>query len=185
MLRRPLSFQRGVSLLEVMITMVIIAVGLLGLLGLQAKSMSGSKDTFDKKIAAELVAQMTERIRSNHLGFMADNYTTSLAVGDAIAAAPVCGGATACTPAQIAALDLVNWQTDLRSRIPESGAYIVTSPGAGATMLTNGTSVRITVTWMEQNSQTGADPDCTAFGFTALAAANQPALRCLTSEVFP
>jgi type IV pilus assembly protein PilV len=182
--------QRGVSLLEVMITMLIIAVGLLGLLGLQTKSMSGQKDTFDKKSAAELVAQISERIRANHLGFMADNYTSAIDIGATIATGPVCGGATPCTPAQIAALDLVNWHTDLRSRIPESGAYIVTSPTAAgsapaATMATNGTSVRVTVTWMEQNAQTGADPDCTAFGLAAPTVANAPAQRCLSAEVFP
>jgi type IV pilus assembly protein PilV len=184
--------QHGVSLLEVMITMVIIAVGLLGLLGLQTKSMSSQKDTFDKKSAAELVAQISERIRANHLGFMDDSYTSAFDIGATVATGPVCGGATPCTPAQIAALDLVHWHTDLRSRIPESGAYIVTSPsasgatpGPAATMATNGTSVRVTVTWMEQNAQTGADPDCTAFGIAAPTAPNAPAQRCLSAEVFP
>jgi type IV pilus assembly protein PilV len=185
MLNLSMKKQFGVSLVEVLITMVITAIGLLGLLGLQAKSMSSHKDTFDKKSAAEMVSQMSERIRANHLGFMSDNYASILNIGDPISAGPVCGGATACTPAQIAALDLSTWQTDLRARLPESGAFISTSPGAGATMATNGTSVRISVVWMEQNSQTGADPDCTALGIASSSAPNSPAVRCLTAEVFP
>jgi type IV pilus assembly protein PilV len=177
------KIQTGVSLLEVMITMVIIAVGLLGLLGLQTRSISAHKDTFDKKSAAELVAQIAERIRANHLGFMADDY--KLGFADQTPVAPTCGGATPCTPAQIAALDLFTWKTDLLARIPDAQARIETSPGGGATMTTNGTSVRITVTWLEQNGQTGVDPECAAAGVAAPTNPNAPAQRCMSAEVFP
>ena len=62
--------QRGLSMIEILVTLTIVAFGLLGLLGLQARALSFQKDSFDRKAAAELVAQLAERMRANHLGFL-------------------------------------------------------------------------------------------------------------------
>ncbi len=176
MLKRTNS---GITLVEVMVTLLIVGVGLLGLLGLQAKSLAGHKDSMDRKAAAELVSQIGERMRANHLGFMRDDYTTAVKPNDATPTAPNCGVATPCSVAELAQLDISLWLQTLRKRLPDSGAYIVTSGGAGAKMDTDGTSVRVTVVWREAQEQSFTDDACSTVGLT------DKFYRCLAAEIFP
>ena len=71
--------QLGASMIEVLVSLAVVAFGLLGLAGLQARSMSFQKDSFDRKSAAEMVAQLAERVRANYDGFKAGNYNVTLA----------------------------------------------------------------------------------------------------------
>lgn len=57
--------QRGASLLEVLITMVIVAFGLLGLAGLQSKVQLGEIESYQRAQAILLLSDMTERINTN------------------------------------------------------------------------------------------------------------------------
>jgi type IV pilus assembly protein PilV len=170
---------KGVTLIEVLVTLLIIGVGLLGLLGLQAKSLAGHKDTMDRKAAAEMISQIGERMRANHLGFMDDNYAMAVIATDPTPSAPACGISSNCTAAEIASLDKAIWLGNMRKRISESGAFIVTSSGASATMVSNGTSVRVTVVWREAQDLVYADSACTDVGVT------DTKFRCLAAEVFP
>lgn len=171
--------QHGVSMIEVLVGLVIIAVGLLGLMGMQARALSLQKDSFDRNAAAEMISQLTERMRANHLGFMANRYASSLLPGVAIGTASACVAATPCTPQTLAAADLVNWHRSLRARLPDAGAVVAASGGAGAAMGAGATSMRITVIWRELNPTSGTDAACTAVSVTDVQ------YRCLAAEVFP
>ena len=61
-------------MLEVLVSLTIVAFGVLGLLGLQARALSFQKDSFDRRTAAEMVAQLAERIRANHMGLVNGDY---------------------------------------------------------------------------------------------------------------
>ena len=90
-------------MIEVLVSLTVVAFGLLGLAGLQARSMSFQKDSFDRKAAAEIAAQMAERIRANYDGFTAGNYNRTMLPTDPVPAAiPVCANAQDCTSAEIA-----------------------------------------------------------------------------------
>ena len=175
---KPLSSavnQQGITLLEVLITLLIIAVGLLGMLGMQAKSLSSHKDSFDRKAAVELLSQMTERMRSNHLGFMNGNYTSQLAIGGTMQAAPSCGSNTACSPSDLALADLSQWQGMIRTRLIDSAATISPSAAAGAGAI----SSRVTIAWKDPHLQSFADKNCEAISIT------DKHYRCISVEVFP
>jgi type IV pilus assembly protein PilV len=115
--------ERGLSMIEVLVALTIVAVGMLGLLGLQARALSVQADAFHRRQAAELVAQLAERVRANHLAFLAGRYTLSF---DAAAAVPTTAPACVapCTSAQVAARDLDEWRIELRRRIPGAAAYL-------------------------------------------------------------
>lgn len=138
-------------MIEVLVSLVIVAFGLLGLAGLQARSMSFQKDSFDRKAAAEMAAQLAERVRANFDGFKAGNYNVTLTPADATAAAvPACADLLNCTPAETAARDWAMWQIDLRRRLPTSGAYLQ-APA-------NSAQINLVVAWQE-GQQTDGNPD--------------------------
>lgn len=165
--------QSGITLIEVLVTILIIAIGLLGLLGMQAKSLASHKDSFDRKTTVELLSQITERMRSNHLGFMSGNYESQLAVGGAIQIAPSCGSTIACNPEQIALADIAQWQGMIRTRLVDSAAVISPTPRGPAV------SARVTIAWKDPRQQSFTDANCLAIGVT------DNYYRCISIEVFP
>ena len=127
-------------MIEVLVSLTIVAFGLLGLAGLQARSMSFQKDSFDRKAATEMASQLGERIRANYDGFLEGNYDLTLlpTAPDFTAAIPACANVQNCTSAEVAASDWVMWAIALRSRLPGAGAYLISPlPTAGVSSSTS------------------------------------------------
>ena len=168
--------QRGASMIEVLVSLTIVAFGLLGLAGLQARSMSFQKDSFDRKAATEMASQLGERIRANYDGFLDGDYDLTLLPTDpnfTAADIPPCANAQNCTSAEVAAADWVMWAIALRSRLPGAGAYM--NAGANAPPLINGKHIQLNMilAWQEANitefdsqNQGVVDPICANVGIT-------------------
>lgn len=73
------SGQAGVTLLEVLVTIVILAFGLLGLAGFQLKTQSTELESYQRAQALVLLGDMVERIRANQAN--ASAYVTNAALG--------------------------------------------------------------------------------------------------------
>ena len=71
--------QRGVSLIEVLVTMVVLAFGLLGLAAFQSKAQIGSIESYQRAQAAVLLQDMQSRLSGNTAD--AGNYVTDGALG--------------------------------------------------------------------------------------------------------
>ena len=166
--------QRGLSMIEILVTLTIVAFGLLGLLGLQARAISFQKDSFDRKAAAELVAQLAERMRANQLGFLAGSYANAFSEATATPAA-VTACAPPCTSAQVAVRDLDEWRIELRRRLPGAAAYVVWDPA-------NPSWVNVSIGWAEPQS-TGVDANWNAV--LAGGAALPANFRGYQTRVFP
>lgn len=63
-MRSP-AFQRGASMIEVLVTLVIIAFGLLGMAGLQARLQVSEVESYQRSQALLLVNDMANRIATN------------------------------------------------------------------------------------------------------------------------
>ena len=177
--------QAGLSMIEVLVSLTIVAFGVLGLLGLQARALSFQKDSFDRRTAAEMVAQLAERIRANHIGLVNGTYNTAaipLYPLHPTTLAPTsytsCG--TGCSEVDSAFRDWTQWVSEFRRRTAGSAAYIEWNGPADPR------SVLITVAWPEpQNTGAIIDPVCTAIN-GRVAANNIPAnYRCYEAAVFP
>jgi type IV pilus assembly protein PilV len=81
MTRRTSSLhtQHGTTLLEVLITIVILAIGLLGLAGLQARLQSSEMEAYQRSQALVLLNDMASRIATNRT--MAASYITGAPLG--------------------------------------------------------------------------------------------------------
>ena len=117
--------QQGIALLEALLAILILAIGLLGAIGLQARAYSALSEA-EMRAEASIA---TEKL----LGVM--SIDQGLAQANLIAYALVSGG----TPGT----RLAAWYAETRSRIP--GAHIVISitPVAG----TNSSQVDMTIGW--------------------------------------
>ena len=56
----------GFTLIEVLIAMIILAVGLLGLAGLQATSLRNNQSAYNRSVATQLAYDIADRMRANY-----------------------------------------------------------------------------------------------------------------------
>lgn len=118
--------QQGTTMLEVLITIVILAFGLLGLAGLQSKIFVSEMESYQRAQAVLLLNDMVERINANRDA--AATYVlaagTTLGSGDADTD---CSGVAAGV-----ARDKCEWSAALRGAAEVSGAGAKVGAMAGA-----------------------------------------------------
>lgn len=125
--------QRGFSLIEALIAMVVLSLGLLGLAGLQISSLKFNQTAQLRSKAVTLAYDMQERIRASQTEFTSAPFGTF--------------GTT-----------LINdWQTDVASQLPQGvGAVCTVSNPANPAACNGGPFFVVTVTWNEANGATAA-----------------------------
>ena len=132
----------GFTIVEVLISLLILSVGLMGLAALQVVGLQNTQGGAQRAQAAFLAYDITDRMRTNPAAVTAGSYNLAAPVPGqgqvAIVLVDCFGAAANCSAAQMAAHDLGQWQTQL-------GAYLNNGTGAIATV-DNGTTTQVTVT---------------------------------------
>lgn len=122
--------QAGVSLIEVLVSIVIASIGLLALAGVNATSIRYTKLSQYRGTATQLATDIGERIRANKGGMAAyvlPLAETSFAGQNALPAAPalLCNAvADTCTANQLAASDMYAWRVLVRDQLPNGSVAI-------------------------------------------------------------
>lgn len=80
---RTFASQRGFSMIEVLVTVVIIAFGLLGMAGLQSRLQMSEMESYQRAQALVLLNDMASRIATNRS--LAASYVTTTALGGSTA----------------------------------------------------------------------------------------------------
>jgi len=107
---------QGFTLIEVLITMVVLAVGLLGLAGLQTTSLKHNQTAYFRSQATQLAYDMADRMRANPVD--ASQFAGSTYVVGNAAANAGCSTVAGCTPAEMAENDLFEWDASLVEVLP-------------------------------------------------------------------
>lgn len=117
----------GFTMLEVLISMVIIAFGLLGVAGLQAFALKNNQSASFRSTAILLTADISDRMRANYIAAAEGSYNqpSTSAYTTAVGA---CVSTAGCTPQQLAANDLFEWQARVAATLP-AGVGIVCLDG--------------------------------------------------------
>lgn len=139
--------QRGFSLLEVLITILILSLGLLGLAGLTGTSLQMAKVSQFQSTALQLAVEYADRMRSNAAAAEGGSYdiTSTYDQGAALATIPGCD--PSCNAAGAAAKDRAEWTNNLRQRLPGGGAWVKGKNGDPST-------IDIWVMWQEPKLDT-------------------------------
>jgi type IV pilus assembly protein PilV len=109
------SRARGFTLLEVMIALVILAIGVMGVIGLQMSTYKQLQISHNFSKAAMLASDMADRMLANQDQALAGAYTHDSSIEKPT---PDCAIAD-CTAAQLAAYDVWYWQAELSAEDPE------------------------------------------------------------------
>ena len=162
--------QGGFSMIEVLVTLLVFTVGLLGLAALQLNALQGTSDSAQRSQATAVLQDLAERIRANPQGSAADyaaavNCAALPAVRCADHANPATGAkvnAASCSAAQMAAFDswearcsyaaLANFNAD-DARF-SSRDFLTASAAAPVVAIGNVNGVlSLTATWLSKGNE--------------------------------
>lgn len=136
------GLQRGASMIEVLVAILLVSVGLLGIAGLSGATFSYNKVSQMRLTGIALVNDLADRARVNVYGY--DRGAYDIALGDDFESAAVTVPdanldldpsvpANAITAADaLAAADVDQFLRSVRSRLPQGDAVVMSRPGATA-----------------------------------------------------
>lgn len=149
---------RGFSLIEVMIALVVLSIGLVGLAALLVQGQKYNRSALISSQATFLAYDMADRMRANRAGVNADAYDAI----DGTETDPGCIDSTSgCSPTNLAQYDGFAWG-GLLSRVLPGGIGTVTEPAWS----TDNTEFRVTVSWIEQGANCEGVQNCVVDGNT-------------------
>lgn len=152
-----MSRQRGVSLIEVMMSVLIFSIGLIGLAGLMVMATRSNHSAYLRTQVTFLANSMADRMSGNPTGVWNGAYNSS---SYPVAAASVGCTSSACTPANLALHDQRLWSEQLRTFLPNPHASVdcsgVTAVSYNPTAQLNlrppyGGSCKMSVKWSERD----------------------------------
>lgn len=133
--------QSGFTLLEVLVAVLVLAIGLLGLAGLMASTIRNNHSAYQRTQATWLAYDIADRMRVNRAAALANAYDTTLGTPAACVASPILAGA-------IADQDVTDWKTRLACALPA---------GDGSVVVDVDRTVTVTVQWNDSRGIEGDD----------------------------
>ena len=142
-MRHPMRISRvaGFSLIEMLVSLVIMSVGLLGVAKLSLGTVQSNDSALMRSQATAMVQQIIEDMRANQVQALAGAY--NIAVGASPGTAPACFDA-ACGVSSVVTYDLAKWKGLLSSNLPSGDGSILVATETNP--LTGGTETTATVT---------------------------------------
>lgn len=129
--------QKGFSLLEILVTLVILSFGLLGIAGIIVNSLKSNQSSYSRTQASWLANDIIDRMRANRSTAEVVPSPYSLAMS-----------ASAPTDASIPSVDLKDWRDALASALPS---------GAGSVAVdATSSNVTVVVQWDNSHAVGGA-----------------------------
>ncbi len=172
---------RGFSLVEVMVALIIIAIGMLGIAKMQALALSTTATSGTRSLVAIEAASLTASMHTNRDYWVGGPPPPSFTVGvqttgpgavsviitdptNALSATQNCATTSPCSASQVAAYDVQQWGAALGQVVPAALATISCSTAVPP-------SCAIQITWQENVTSTN---NATAAASSAAGVLNSP-----------
>lgn len=144
------STQQGSTLLEILISFIILAVGLLGIAGILLLSLKANISSVAKQQAIECVHNIIDKMRANSTAAINGNYNVNnIGSGTAPGTPGTICTASACSTTQLATYDIWDWLVNDVGKLPNGTGSVRVTPNATNT----GGAVSITVQWDDSQIQ--------------------------------
>lgn len=142
----------GFALLEVLVSLVVFAVGMLGVAALLIIAHKTSSSNYIKQTGVQYAYNMLDRIRANSQAAINGNYAISNLVSSGSPTVPSAPSSdcsvSVCSATQMAAYDTWYWLAKELALLPAGCGSVVTALDANGN-----TSVTITVQWDDSLAQ--------------------------------
>ncbi len=161
-------YSNGFTLVEVLVTIVVVSIGLLGLAGLQINGLRANVSSETRSKATLLASDIVERMRANLAGVDANAYS-NIVVNAANCAKPanICGNtsdddAVNCTAPDMAVFDAWVWGCGTAAADVKKSGVTNLLPNGTASVACNddpclpGSPHTVTVRWNELSPTDGA-----------------------------
>lgn len=136
-------------MLEILVAMIVIAIGVLGIAGLQASALKYSKASEGRFLAVQLANDIIERLRSNEVGLRNGEFAgLSSMVSTACDPNPPAPSTAAPAAQQSAA-----WRNAIACALPNGKGSVVITNGSAAAGLTD---VVVTIQWDDSRLNGGS-----------------------------
>ncbi|MCP4766166.1 MAG: type IV pilus modification protein PilV [Gammaproteobacteria bacterium] len=154
--------QRGDTMIEVLVTIIILAVGVLGAAALQVTTLKNLSSSHSASIAAIVAEDFSERMRANPVEALNNAYVHNAAPG----AFTDCA-ADACSLDDLATYDMGTWWQQVTAVLPSGTGQVTRNAGTNTFVLT--------IRWDDDRSgssgtncptQSTADLECYQFNVT-------------------
>ena len=121
--------QQGVSLIEVLVSTLILAIGLVGVAGLQAFALKNNQSAQMRSQASALAYDLADRMRGNVAAASAGMYDPATASEQSS-----CRTSTGCAMAEMAQDEMQRWIDNVEETLPmgEGWVCIDSTPNDGA-----------------------------------------------------
>ncbi len=146
--------QRGFSMIEVLVSLLVIGIGLLGLSGLQIASIKGASNAHSRNVAGMIAFELGERMRANPAGvdggFYSNTDTCSTNLNQ-------CRGSV-CSAKQIARLDVQEVMCGVKKLTKREGGALNLLPNGTVSVTCTGGCNQVdalhdvTVSWSNLNT---------------------------------
>jgi type IV pilus assembly protein PilV len=119
----------GFSLAEVLVSVLVLGLGVIGAAGMQLNAMRASRQAAFQGVAVKFATEMAELIKDHgglteSGGLLANGFDYRADVDAPVSAISCTGKATDCDVDSIGRFELRDWQDRLRSQLPSARAVI-------------------------------------------------------------
>jgi type IV pilus assembly protein PilV len=144
---------RGFTLIEVLIALVVMCIGVLGIGKLMLLSARSNDSAYMRSQATALAYTILDAMRANRQAALSGSYVV------AVGSDPVAVGCTAAAPCdagQQAQNDLNLWKTSLTAELPGGDGSVTTATGTDTLTGADNVTATVTVQWLDTVAQQGA-----------------------------
>ncbi len=157
--RHRLSKQGGVSLIEALVAIVIMATGIMGIVGVQLRTLSDTQTSVRRAQAIRLIDDLGERMKVNPSASTNVNaFVMDWASGSSVPATSQASKSCAtslCSHTELANYDIREWKRNVERTLPMGNANTFLSTADAAT---NQRQLGVLLRWREnERSDAGTD----------------------------
>ena len=173
--------RRGFTLIEVLIALVVLAVGVLGIAKIQAIAIGSTHNAGPRALIAMRSSSLAALMRANKAYWVSGSPPASQIINSTTLVAPAidCSAVATCQPAQVAAYDLYAWGSQMAVAYPTNSTEIACTASTAIGTAT----CSILIAWSEHviAPSTVTSPS-TATPPAASCASTPPPASCSTYE---
>lgn len=148
----PVQRQRGVTLIESLVAIVVTALGILGILGVQMRTLADTSTTVRRAQAIRLIEDLSERMKVNPNALAGINSYVSVFGNEPTV--PASGCATGCSQTDLITYDLAVWKKTVRDTLPLGKAALFVPPAEAGLPAGQGRQLGIMIAWRENERDT-------------------------------